>query len=205
MPTVFTIDLPANPPIAEAELKQIFSLPFDGFYNSIHTDNFNLLCEAADMDVEPDFNRFCHLVTVEWARFVMAHLCDCIYADLPRMRVALWQPKEYNYHTDEIVIGMCEPLPDLTLIKFEELGLMPALRADIADALRRRDGFIPLYAANPDDEVIFELEVYLQFAVKHLLAYRLECEPDDVLTCLLELWCDTAVLDGVYDSAFYFQ
>ena len=152
MSQTITALAPVAAPPADAQTR-IASLPFSGFYNSVHDANLDRELEQmfADDNGEPFWGLIdrahgdCrwHSVHVAYAKAYTEKLCE--ECDIKGAKIhSLDRPREYNFRSDEIDVTF--PLAELRrmLAHVER----ETLRKRVAERLKPRSGFIPFYSDN---------------------------------------------------------
>jgi len=136
----------------------LFSLPFGGFYESIHSENIDFQIDSQSIDWETvNYKETYKLYSKEIVDHINNHL------DLDLKFIALNSPRFYNYTTDKID---CE-INYIDYINFVNDNLDSAARDYIIDACKSRDGFVSFY---PDLQgVKAKPEILLQYLFEYLI------------------------------------
>jgi hypothetical protein len=122
-------------------------LPFSGFYQTVHEQQFDLAAEAASVGTDAvDWP----VVRLGYAQAYMREVARLIRFDLSFSRLS--SPDFYNFETDEILVRV---RPDRIFALHDEIMADPnqasALRVRVRDALSPRAGFAPWFPAELDD------------------------------------------------------
>lgn len=133
-------------------------VPFQGFYNSIHSLNIDNAFEQEHTDdggeLDTDACQELHDTTdmqkvyVEYAKHYVEQLNSELQFDLTFNQ--LHSPREYNFETDTIEVLIAEDDLDV-MFKVLCAKYNKELRAFIANELEPRDGFIPHYSNDLND------------------------------------------------------
>jgi hypothetical protein len=134
---------------------RICTIPFSGFYESIHDANIDSALEimVSDDSGEPDTERLnAAYAAIDWRKVHLAYAQE--YAStLADECAATWQfvklvsPREYNFRTDEIdvSISMAELQRMMALVDRAPLAAL------VAERLAPRSGFAPFYSDDLED------------------------------------------------------
>lgn len=194
--------------------KQVFFLPFGGFYNSLHSDAvdailemeiesakaWNIEAEITDAAFEElNFTKYCTTISNNYAEWLLTEVAEAMGIDVPDFEAKLISPKEYNFETDKIMVS-CDPfIPSLTQLESEYPGITREIQDEIKQRYTSCDGFISFVEPNPDmnDPKLYNEIGYLTVVFYILCGRVLDSMTFDDL--------DMAFSYYAYDHSLYYE
>ena len=143
----------------------LFSLPFGGFYESMHSEQVNVYIDQMGYDWEKvNFNA----TYLNYSKALLNYIESEI--NTPLKFIGLNSPKFYNFTTDKIE---AEILPE-NYAKFIAEFLTDNCKAYINEACKSRDGFTSFYPTF--EKVASEPSVLIQYIFEYLIFESEELE-----------------------------
>jgi len=136
----------------------LFSLPFGGFYESIHSEQVNVYIDQMGYDWEKvNFNA----TYLSYSKALLNYIESEI--NTPLKFIGLNSPKFYNFTTDKIETEM---LPE-DYTKFIDDFLTDECKAYISEACKSSGGFTSFYPTF--SKVAFEPSILIQYIFEYLI------------------------------------
>ena len=141
------------------------ALNFGGFYDSIHSDLIDTELENILETEDLEYDQICDYIDfkaihLEYSKRLVSDFNDNF--DLNLKFEELFQPKEYNFKTDEILVEMSMQDYNYLFLDTDQ----DELKHKITKATTARDGYMPLYNSS---EMLGEPQFIAEFLLDFLM------------------------------------
>ena len=142
------------------------ALNFGGFYDSIHSDLIDTEIENILETEDLEYDQICDYIDfkaihLEYSKRLVLDFNDNFDLDLKFEE--LFQPKEYNFKTDEILVEMSMQDYNYLFLDTDQTSM----QLKVQDATTARDGYIPLYNSS---ELLDEPQFIAEFLLDRFMA-----------------------------------